>query len=384
MNNISGNFIKQQKDMLPPEQLKLLERAVNVLESNTYDEGTYPWSPYVCISPCKGRFNGIWNWDSAFHAMAVSRWNPSLAWDCIMGFTKYQLDNGMFPDVIFENGDVVDKFSKPPVLPWVTAIVYSRDRNLDNLRELYTRFVKNEHFLRSSRICDGLFYYGAQDKTDDKYEKRASFESGWDDSVRWDKTASGWWPIDLNCYMVMFYRSMAFMARELELIDEAYNWERREIEMRVLINERLWDPDNKYYADTDRFTGKQSDVLTPASFMPLFAEIAPPTYALAMNKLAIDKSKFDSRMPTVTFDNPQFSQTYWRGPTWLNTAFFAAKGLKNYDFPVAYKIRDTILNWCIKEQNGIFENYDSITGKGLYCNNFSWSAAFIIEFLLNF
>ena len=39
---------------------------------------------------------------------------------------------------------------------------------------------------------------------------------------------------------------------------------------------------------------------------------------------------------------------------------------------------------CYNEKNGIFENYDSITGEGQRCENFSCSCAFIIEFILGF
>ena len=50
-------------------------------------------------------------------------------------------------------------------------------------------------------------------------------------------------------------------------------------------------------------------------------------------------------MPTVSYDNPNYSTNYWRGPTWLNVAYFAAKGLKNYHFDdTADKIRIPFLN----------------------------------------
>ena len=101
-----------------------------------------------------------------------------------------------------------------------------------------------------------------------------------------------------------------------------------------------------------------------------------------MKKIA--EYNFKCKMPTVSFDNPSYSNDYWRGPTWLNVAYFAAVGLKNYNFDVADKIKENILDMCYKEKNGIFENYDSITGKGLYCGHFSWSCVFIIEFILNF
>jgi len=98
----------------------------------------------------------------------------------------------------------------------------------------------------------------------------------------------------------------------------------------------------------------------------------------------IAQTRFKSKMPTVTYDHPAYSTDYWRGPTWLNVAYFAAKGLKNYNCDVANQIKENILEMCDAQKEGIYENYDSLTGKGLCCDHFSWSSAFIIEFILNF
>ena len=99
-------------------------------------------------------------------------------------------------------------------------------------------------------------------------------------------------------------------------------------------------------------------------------------------------SRIDISNPEIrkgnSFDNPQYSSDYWRGPTWLNVAYFAAKGHKNYNFYVADKIKENILDMCYQNKDGIYENYDSITGRGLCCNHFSWSCVFIIEFILGF
>jgi neutral trehalase len=116
--------------------------------------------------------------------------------------------------------------------------------------------------------------------------------------------------------------------------------------------------------------------------MPLFIKIASEDQANAMNKIAI--TNFKSKMPTVSFDNPEYSNDYWRGPTWLDVAYFAAKGLKNYGFSVADDIKESILNMCHNEKRGIFENYDSINETGLCCDHFSWSSVFILEFIFNF
>ena len=101
-----------------------------------------------------------------------------------------------------------------------------------------------------------------------------------------------------------------------------------------------------------------------------------------MGELA--QKRFNSKMPTVSFDDPGYSNDYWRGPTWLNVAYFAAKGLHDYGLAVGNEIKESILDMCHNEKDGIFENYDSKTGEGLCCDHFSWSSVFIVEFILNF
>ena len=380
----ANKWLNEQKQNVTDTEYDLLSRAVKTLMGNIAEGDGYPWSPYRCILPAKEHFDGIWNWDSAFHAMAASRWDIQLAMDCILGFIHFQESNGMFPDVIYSNGKIVNEFSKPPVLVWAAEIVYRRSGNSKFLNTVYPIFVKNEEFWRNNRCYDGMFFYDAEYKDHEEYETHVRYETGLDNSPRWDEPAQMQWAVDLNCYMVMFYRAMKYFAQELGLEDDEQKWSLCEKELSELIEERLWDNDNKYYSDVDKFTGKSTGILTPACFMPLFIKTASKERAEYMNRIASDKNKFFSGMPSVAYDNPCYSTDYWRGPTWLNIAYFAAKGLKNYGFDTADSIKDTILSWCDHDKRGIFENYNSLTGEGLYCDHFSWSSAFIIEFILNF
>ena len=361
---------------------ELLLRTYDVLMNNVYESGNYLWMPYRCISPGKETFQGIWNWDSAFHSVGVSRYDYQLAKEGVLGFLKFQKENGFLPDCIFEDGTIVESCSKPPVFAWAAQEMYKREGDLDFLKEIYPKLSRNVDFWENERLYNGLFFYDASNKESETYLTYAKYESGWDNSVRWDNGITNHWPIDLNCYMVMFYRSMSFFANELGIIADAEKWGRKHKELSELINQKMWNGENRYYADVNRFTGEYSTVLSPASFMPLYIDIATVERADAMRIIAEDK--FNYKMPTVSFDNPQYSNDYWRGPTWLNVAYFAAKGLKNYKFEVADKIKDNILNMCYNEKNGIYENYDSVTGKGLCCDHFSWSCVFITEFILNF
>lgn len=117
--------------------------------------------------------------------------------------------------------------------------------------------------------------------------------------------------------------------------------------------------------------------------MPLFIGTASQERAESMNKIARDTKKFYPGMPSVSYDDKGYDNNYWRGPTWLNIAFFAIKGLDDYGYTdTASEMKEFILNMCYEGLPYIYENYDSIKETGKSHNLFSWSSAFIIEFIL--
>lgn len=71
-------------------------------------------------------------------------------------------------------------------------------------------------------------------------------------------------------------------------------------------------------------------------------------------------------VPTVAFDEPQYSDDMWRGPTWMNVNFLIWEGLKRYGFDdVADELRRRSLaameHWYSGVEpnlGGIFEYYD--------------------------
>jgi putative isomerase len=104
-----------------------------------------------------------------------------------------------------------------------------------------------------------------------------------------------------------------------------------------------------------------------------------------MAKLAADPAKFFPGMPTAAYDTSGYiSQGYWRGPAWLNTSYFALKGLKEYGYAdLAETMRSRLLGWIARDPSTIWEYYDSKSGNGAGAKGFGWSAAFTIAFILD-
>ena len=377
-------WLGQYEGKVSDRDMKLMSAAYDVLEKNTVHSPDAPWGDVPVISPWSGPCAGMWNWDSAFHAMTVSRYDTQLAKNCIDCFMMFQKENGLLPDVVFVKGRIADNYGKPPVLPWATCMVYEADGDMDFLRRNYDRFVKHEEFMVRERSDRGMFFYSAQVNPEDRDYLHPRWESGWDNSPRWDDCIVDLWPIDLNCYMILYYRSMAKMAEYLGL--DAGEWNGKEKALTELVEGTLYDEKNATYTDRNRKTGEFSTALSPASFMPLYIGTASAERAAAMERMARDENKFYPGMPTISYDHPTYSLDYWRGPTWINVAYFATKGLKDYGFDeTADGIKEYLLSMIYDElPRGICENYDSKARRGKCNKSFSWTSAFIIEFILNY
>ncbi|HIU57972.1 MAG TPA: hypothetical protein IAA61_09230 [Candidatus Ornithomonoglobus merdipullorum] len=365
---------------------ELLKKSERILRGNIYDKTGYPWDGYTMVFPARGRFPGIWNWDKAFIAVGMIPYDIDIAKDQIEGFLSFQKDKGILPDVIFEDGRIVDMYSKPPVMAHAAMRVFEASNDLKFLERVYPKLEKNTRFWEKERKNGGMFHYDADRSDgcgDEEYLKRVRFETGWDNSPRWDGgEPQNLWTVDLNCYMVMTYRAMRKMADALCV--NASEWDEKAEELSRLIEQRLWNEKLLSYTDYDFVKNAHSDTLTPASFMPMYIKISSGERALCMEKTA--KEHFMPGMPTVAYTDPSFeTDAYWRGPCWLNVAYFAAKGLKNYGFhETADTIKNTILGWVCNDGEYIHENYDPVTGEGLCTDRFSWSCVFVREFLENF
>lgn len=390
MNSLTEKRLKWLKNIqsknLSQRNTELLERVSAVFENNIIDRTDNKWGHYRGILPSPGNYNGVWNWDSAFHALALSRIDPELAYEQIEIFLDFQGDDGIYPDVIYVDGKVKDNYSKPPVFPWAFTEVYKRSPKPELLQKAYDSFCRNLGFWNNNRRDEkyGLYYYDCR-RIDDSWRIHQKWESGMDNSPRWDNGVEQWLAVDLNGYMATFYDALEQIADWLNLPEDKKKWNKCSAELKERINKELWCTEKQCFLDRNRFTGEFSDVISSASFVPLFAGCSDAEHAKAMAENAKNPEMFYPSMPTVAFCCDTFSAAdYWRGPVWLNIAYFAADGLKKYGYAeIAHRICEHVLDDAANEKRSIFEYYNARTGEGLGADSFGWSAAFIIEFILN-
>ena len=71
---------------------------------------------------------------------------------------------------------------------------------------------------------------------------------------------------------------------------------------------------------------------------------------------------------------------YWRGPTWLNTTWLVAQGLRQPRYAdLADGLDDDVV--ALTARSGLREYFHPLTGTGHGIDRFSWSAALLIDVL---
>lgn len=165
-------------------------------------------------------------------------------------------------------------------------------------------------------------------------------------------------------------------------------YEERAEKMKRAVNEKLWDEEHGIYLDYDLVTDTPIRVYFTPNFLPLFAGIPSAERAKSMVD-ALENAGFglsdENITPVPTYDMHGFGFSpvqYWRGPVWINIDWFLMHGLEEYGYDrQAEHLRETIVDLC--NEQGFYEYYDPVTGAGQGSNLFSWTAALLLDVLMN-
>ena len=134
----------------------------------------------------------------------------------------------------------------------------------------------------------------------------------------------------------------------------------------------MWDEDQGIFLNRRLDTGEKSYRISPTNFYPMLAKVATQKQAeIMMQKQYFNPSKFYGEyvIPSISRDDPAFKDnSYWRGRIWAPMNFLVYLGMRNYDLPEARKdmmeksMALLMKSW--KENGSVFENYNSVTGRG--------------------
>ena len=345
-------------------------------------------------------FNGFWSWDSWKHAVGLSYYNTDLAKKQMKLMFDFQNEDGFVADCVFRDISVEKhnyRDTKPPLSVWAVVKIYEKDNDIEFIKHMYPKLKLYHEWWYNKRDHDkdGLCEYGSTDGS----LIAAKWESGMDNAIRFDnskivKNGEGAYSIDqesvdLNAYLYAEKIYLAKLAAALQKEEDAQKLRTEAKALKIKIQSQFYDVNDGWFYDTTLdgktfIKGEGSEGWTA-----LWANAATQQQAEAVRNRMMNPKKFYTKVPfqTMSADHEKFNplKGYWRGPNWLDQAYFGVKSLRNYGFNEdADKATIQILKGAegvLGKGKSIRENYHPLTGKGLNAQNFSWSAAHIIMLL---
>jgi alpha,alpha-trehalase len=239
--------------------------------------------------------------------------------------------------------------------------------------------------ITTSKVCARAHADGHRLAADFYVGDRAMRESGFDPSFRFGPfsgSTEDYAPICLNSLLYKYERDMAHFATLLDRPTEAAEWERRATSRREAINKYLWNPDRGTFEDYDFATQKQSTYNYITVYYPLWAKLATPQQAAAVEH---HLSLFEHDGGLAMSDTN--SGTQWDLPFgWAPTIWLAIDGLEQYGFHEdasrnARKFSQTILqnflsDGTIREKYNVVSssaNVEVATGYKTNVVGFGWT-----------
>ncbi len=377
------------------EREAALAEAERVVRQN-WVSGDRDGTRFEYTEPSPGRYPWQWYWDSCFAAIVWRRFEPRRARAELESLLAAQRPDGFVGHTIFWRRPVTPlrllfynvpsrssfqtESIQPPLLAWAWRLAVG-DPNEE------PRIGAQVDWLQANRNLDGdgLLWIVQPD------------ESGLDASPKfepvWGRRANGRIGFPL---LVHRNRKHGWDARRLRDAGEPVLCE-------VLVNtfwslslqalgrpsatpalvERLWDEQRGLFFDQAQPGGRIA-VKTWASLAPLALPDLPEEIGRRLvEEHLLDESEFWTPVapPSVAADERGYEpdggrgpvRRYWRGPTWVNSAWLVWLGLRRLGYErEAERLADGVIGAVARE--GLREYYDPRNGKGLGAKDFAWSA----------
>jgi len=380
----------------PEERAAAVAEAERVLRQS-WRQGEHEGTPYAYTAPSPGRYPWQWYWDSCFAAIAWRRFEPSRSRAELESLLAAQRPDGFVGHTIFwhrpvslsrlafynvsSRADLQTGTIQPPLLAWAWRIAVG-----DPAEE--PRIGAHLDWLAANRDLegDGLLWIVQPD------------ESGLDASPKFDPVW-GW----RSCARLGFpllvrrNRRLGFDARRIRdrggpvlcetLVNTLWSLSLQAAGRRSAtpaLVERLWDERRGLFLDEAQPGGDRPGIVTWASLAPLALPDLPEGIGRRLvEQHLLEESEFLTPVapPSVAISEPSYEpdggrgpiRRYWRGPTWVNSAWLVWLGMRRLGYAEeAERVANGVVAAVARE--GLREYYDPRTGRGLGARDFAWSA----------
>jgi hypothetical protein len=372
------------------------EEAERVLGQN-WREGRRGELAFAYSQPSPGRYPWQWYWDSCFAAIVWRRFQPARARAELESLLAAQRPDGFIGHTIFWDQpvsllrlafyNVASRSSfqtgtiQPPLLAWAWRIAVG-----DPAAE--PRIGAQMDWLAANRDLegDGLLWILQPDESG--LDASPKFEPVWG----WRSNGRLGFPL-----LVRRNRRLGFDARRVRaaghpLLCETLVNTMWSLSLQALgrpsatpaLIERLWDERRGLFVDEALPGGTRPGVVTWSSLAPL----ALPDLPEEIGRRLVEEHLLNEREfltpvapPSVAVGERGYEpgggrgpiRRYWRGPTWINSAWMVWLGLRRLGYEAeARHLAEGVIDAVARE--GLREYYDPRSGKGLGAKDFAWSA----------
>jgi glycogen debranching enzyme len=149
----------------------------------------------------------------------------------------------------------------------------------------------------------------------------------------------------------------------------------------------LWSEELGIFIARDARTEQRLGERTVAGLLPLLLPALPRSLlATLVSTLTGDVFRAGDQgiygVPSFDLTEPRHDpQRYWRGPAWQNTTWLVTQGLRTHGrHELARKLTNDMVR--LTHRSGLREYFNPKTGSGHGTDDFSWSAALLIDALV--
>ena len=367
-----------------------------VLQQN-WRTGVREAKTYSYTAPSPGRYPWQWYWDSCLTAVAWRHFDRERARAELESLLAAAEPDGFIGHTIFwgkpltpvrslyynvrSRHDFMTSTIQPPLLAWAWKIAVGDPAGDPRIPAHHAAILERRDF-----DGDGLIWIIQPD------------ESGLDAAPNFD-AVWGWRADGLPGFPLLVRRNrrLDFDAHRIKeaggplvcstLVNVLHGLSRLALgqpSITPALVERLYDPDSGMFLQEVWPARHTPLVETWAALSPLALPDLPEDIGRRLvEEHLLDPTRFWLPVPppSVAADEPSFSvndrffglRRYWRGPTWVNSAWLVWLGLLRLGYQVeASELATRLITTVARE--GLREYYHPISGKGMGACDFAWSA----------
>ena len=346
--------------------------AAYIMWSSVLYPRGYLKRPTVLMS--KNWMHYVWSWDHCFTAMALSENHPELALDQFMVLFDQQAENGKLPDMM-SHTYISRMFTKPPVHGWcflklMEAGVPVSD---EQLCVIYNKL---------SKWTDWWFNYRDSD-SDGICQYDHGNECGWDNCTTFDGGLSVEAP-ELTAYLLLQEKCLIKIAEKLGLPYEIKKWSQA--------YDSLYEKFIQHFCDGDRLKAIVSREHTEIETYALLnyvtvvlGDLLPKNIFDEIVSVLKVEGEFltENGLATESIKSPKYEKgrSYWRGSIWSPVIYIITDGL--FSGGETELAKEIALRFCnmVNGKDGIYENYDALTGLGNDDPSYTWAAGVFLMLL---